>query len=408
MSPLEAIKIALGAIWAHKLRSFLTLLGIIIGVAAVILVVMGIEGFNAYFNDRVADLGSNAFYVSKFGMITSWDDFLKQSRRNKDVTFEDVEAILNNPRRRYVRDAAAEVSTMGQVKLGAQTLQDVRIYGVTHNMIEIDKKEVAEGRYISREEEERSRFVCFIGWDVAKEFFESVDPIDKEIKIAGLPFRVVGVGEEQGTVFGLPRDNYVIIPITTFQKVFSTRRTIGIRVSATGPLDINNAVDEVRVVLRSRRHLGYSEEDNFGILTSEGLMSFRDKMVGTIQMATIGVASIALLVGGIVIMNIMLVSVTERTREVGIRKSVGARRQDILLQFLYESITLALIGGSLGILLAYGLGKLASTLLHLPLNLPLGWTAAAVLISAGVGLFSGVYPAYKAATLDPVEALRAE
>jgi putative ABC transport system permease protein len=408
MSFFEAVKIALDAIWAHKLRSFLTLLGIIIGVATVILVVMGIEGFNSYFNDRVADLGSNAFLVNKFGLATSIEDFIKQSRRNKDITFEDMDAILNNPRKRFVHDAAAEMGTIASVKYGSQSLQDITITGVTHNKIEIDKKSIAAGRYISRDEEERSRFVCFIGADVAKEFFSSVDPIDKELKIAGLPFRVVGVADEIGTVFGIPRDNYVHIPITTFEKIFSSRQSIGIQVAATGTEEINRAVDEVRGVIRSRRHLQYSDEDNFGIMTSEGINSFREKMTSKIQLATIGVASVALVVGGIVIMNIMLVSVTERTREIGIRKSIGARRRDILEQFLYESITLAIIGGAIGILLAYGGGKLASWAFKIRMELPMAWTVAAALISAGVGLFSGVYPAYKAAALDPVEALRSE
>jgi len=318
MSLVEAIKIALDAIWTHSLRSFLTLLGIIIGVATVILVVMGIEGFNAYFNDRIADLGSNAFRVSKFGFVTSYEDFIKQLKKNKDVTFDDMRAILENPRRRFVQDAAAEVITRSTVKFGSQTLQDVQIRGVSYNMIGIDKLTVAEGRYISRDEEERSRYVCFIGSDIAKEFFLGVDPLGKEIKIAGLPFRIVGVAKEQGTIFGMPQDNFAIIPISTFHKLFSSRRSISIRVAATGPDDINQAVDEVRSVLRSRRHLQYSEEDNFGILTSEALNKFREEMLGTIQIATIGVASIALIVGGIVIMNIMLVSVTERTSTVSL------------------------------------------------------------------------------------------
>ncbi len=404
----EAIKVALEAIWAHKLRSFLTLLGVIIGVATVILVVMGIEGFNAYFNDRIADLGANAFAVRKFGFITSWEDFLKQNRRNKDITFDDLRAILENPRRRYVRDAAAEVTTVGQVKYGAQTLQDVRITGVSFNMGEIDRLEIAEGRYLTREEEERSRAVCVVGADIVKEFFPATDPLGREIRIAGLPFRIVGVAEEQGTIFGQPQDNFVIIPISTFRKVFSTRRSIGIRVAATSTEDIPRAVDEVRMVLRARRHLRYDEEDNFGIITAEAINSFRERMLGTIQLATIGLASIALIVGGIVIMNIMLVSVVERTREIGIRKSVGARRRDILLQFLAESVTLALIGGAIGILFAFSLGKLAASLFEIRMELPVDWTLLAVAIAGSVGLISGVYPAYKAAGLDPVEALRAE
>ncbi|MBI3951283.1 MAG: ABC transporter permease [Acidobacteria bacterium] len=410
MSPVESTKIALDAIWAHKLRSFLTLLGVIIGVAAVIVVVMLVEGFNAFFKEQVADLGSNAFIVTRFGIedITSLEGFLEAARRNKDITDEDLEAIQSNPRRRYVRDAAALKSAAGQVKYGSQVLQDVIIRGVSYNMVEIDNVHVAEGRYISREEEEHSRTTCFIGTDLVKEFFPGVDPLGKEIKIGGLPFRVVGVAEEIGAVFGQPQDNFVIIPISTFEKLFGHIGSISIRVAALNADNINRAVEEVRVVLRNRRHLKYHDRDNFGIVTSEAINNFYESVSKTIQLAIIGVASIALVVGGIVIMNIMLVSVAERTREIGIRKSVGARRGDILLQFLSESITLSLIGGLIGMGVAYLGGRILAWQLDLPIALPLGWTVAAVVVSASIGLFSGVYPAYRAATLDPVESLRSE
>lgn len=408
MSPVESTKIALDAIWAHKLRSFLTLLGVIIGVAAVIVVVMLVEGFNAYFKEQVANLGSNAFLVNRFGLITRLDEFIEATKRNKDVTHEDLQAILSNPRRRYVLDAAAAKSTVGQVKYGSQTLQDVEIRGVSYNMVEIDNVKVAEGRYISREEEEHSRTACFIGTDIKKELFPGVDPMGKEIKIGGLPFRVVGVAEEIGTVLGQPQDNFVVIPTTTFDKLYGRTSSIVIRVAAINAEAINKAVEEVRVVLRNRRHLKYNEPDNFGILTSEKINNFYESVSSTIQLAIIGVASIALVVGGIVIMNIMLVSVAERTREIGIRKSVGARRGDILMQFLSESITLSLIGGMVGMGLAYLVGRGLAWELDLPIALPIGWTVAAMLVSATIGLFSGVYPAYRAAVLDPVESLRSE
>ncbi len=408
MKLVESTKIAVDAIWAHKLRSFLTLLGVIIGVAAVIVVVMLVEGFNAYFKEQVASLGSNAFMVNRFGFITSMEEFVQASKRNKDITYEDMQAILSNPRRRFVQDAAASKSTVAQVKYGSQTLQDVNIRGASHNMVDIENMRVAEGRYISREEETRSRTTCFIGVDIVKEFFSGIDPIGKELKIDGLPFRVVGVAEEIGTVFGLPQDNFVVIPITTFDKLYGHSGTISIRVAAIDPDAINKAVEEVRVVLRNRRHLKYHEPDNFGILTSEAINNFYDSVSSTIQIAIIGVASIALVVGGIVIMNIMLVSVAERTREIGVRKSVGARRGDILMQFLSESITLSIIGGLIGMGLAYLLGRVLAWQLDLPIALPLGWTIAAMGVSATIGLLSGVYPAYRAASLDPVESLRSE
>jgi putative ABC transport system permease protein len=408
MSPAESAKVALEAIWAHKLRSFLTLLGVIIGVAAVIVVVMLVEGFNAYFKEQVASLGSNAFMVNKFGFITSVEDFVEASKRNKDITYEDLQAILSNPRRRYVLDAGASKSVVGQIKYGSQTLQDVSVRGVSHNMVQIDSVHVDEGRYISREEELHSRPTCFIGADIVKEFFSGVDSIGKEIKIGGLPFRIVGIAEGQGTVLGQPQDNFVIIPVTTYEKLYGHTGSISIRVAAISAESIDKAVEEVRVVLRNRRHLKYHESDNFGILTSEAINNFYDSVSSTIQVAIIGVASIALVVGGIVIMNIMLVSVAERTREIGIRKSVGASRGDILLQFLSESITLSMMGGLIGMAIAYLLGRLLAWQLDLPIALPLGWTIASMVLSASIGLFSGVYPAYRAAGLDPVESLRSE
>ncbi len=405
----ETTSVGLDAIRAHKLRSFLTLLGIIIGVAAVIAVVMMVEGFNTYFNEKMADLGSNAFVVSKLGLITSLDEWIEQNKKNKNVTLDDMEAILSNPRRQYVRDAAAGLRMpQQQLKHGTQSLQDITIRGNSFNMVDIDNVKVAEGRYPSQEDEQHSRLVCLIGADVRRELYTSLDPINRELKISGLPFRVVGVAEALGTTFGQSQDNFVIIPVTTFMKTFGSRRSIGIRVAAINADAVDPAIDEVRIVMRARRHLRYGDQDNFAVITSQNIKDLRDRILGTVQMVTIGVASIALIVGGIVIMNIMLVSVTERTREIGIRKSIGARRKDILTQFLCESITLAVIGGAIGIALAYTAAVVVTALTEYRLVLPLGWTVATTLISAAVGLFSGVYPAYRAARMDPVEALRSE
>jgi putative ABC transport system permease protein len=247
-----------------------------------------------------------------------------------------------------------------------------------------------------------------VGYGIASQLFPSVDPIEKEIKIEGLPFRIVGVAQEMGTVFGNPRDNFVIIPISTYQNIYGSRGSIAIRVAAIGPESIEKAQDEVRVVLRARRHLNYNDADNFGIVTSDALNNLREQIFGTISIVAVGVTSIALVVGGIVIMNIMLVSVTERTREIGIRKSLGAKRKDIVRQFLSESTVLSLLGGCIGVAIAYGIGKLATILFSLPTALPIFWTFIALSVSASIGLFFGIYPAWKAAKLDPIEALRAD
>src|SRR5215510_4908569 len=406
MKFLESVTLALSAIFAHKLRSFLTLLGIIFGVATVIVVVSLIEGFNKYFNDKIADLGSNAFVVNKMGIVTSLQEWMERNKKNKDIKLDDFHAIKEHPA--YVRDAAAMMRRRGNIKRETQLLQDIEIMGVTANMIDIDSVKVDQGRYLTQTEEEHSRYACFIGYGVANQLFPSVDPIDKEIKIEGLPFRVVGVAQEIGTVFGNPRDNFVLMPLSTYQSIYGSRGSISIRVAAIGPESIERAQDEVRVVLRGRRHLNYKDPDNFGIVTSDALNNLREKIFGTISLVAIGVTSIALVVGGIVIMNIMLVSVTERTREIGIRKSLGARRTDIVRQFLSESTVLSLIGGCIGVAIAYGLGKVVTILFSLPTALPVFWTFMALTVSASIGLFFGIYPAWKAAKLDPIEALRAD
>jgi len=406
MKFIESVTLALSAIFAHKLRSFLTLLGIIFGVATVIVVVSLIEGFNKYFNDKIADLGSNAFVVNKMGIVTSLQEWMERNKKNKDIKLDDFRAIKEHPT--YVRDAAAMMRRRGNIKRETQLLQDIEIMGVTANMIDIDSVKVDQGRYLTTTEEEHSRYACFIGYGVANQLFPSVDPIDKEIKIEGLPFRIVGTALEIGTVFGNPRDNFVLIPLSTYQSIYGSRGSIAIRVAAIGPESIDRAQDEVRVVLRARRHLNYNDSDNFGIVTSDALNNLREKIFGTISIVAIGVTSIALVVGGIVIMNIMLVSVTERTREIGIRKSLGARRTDIVRQFLSESTVLSLLGGLIGVAIAYGLSKLATVFFSLPTALPVFWTLMALTVSASIGLFFGIYPAWKAAKLDPIEALRAD
>jgi len=400
------MRLALATIAAHKLRSFLTLLGIILGVATVIVVVTLVEGFNGYVEDKIANLGSNAFVVNKLGFITSFQEFIKKNKRNKDITLDDLRAILDHPT--YVRTAAAMSFRRGEVKYETKSLQDFSIRGASANMIDIDTTKVDQGRYISNEDEEHARYACFVGHDIVNQLFPMTDPVGKSIKIEGLEFQIVGTAQEIGTIFGNPQDTFVVIPISTYQKIYGSRGSLMLRVSATGPDMLERAQDEVRVVLRARRHLNYQDEDNFGIVTSDAINNLRQQMFGTISFVAVMVTSICLVVGGIVIMNMMLVSVTERTQEIGIRKSLGARRRDILKQFLAESTVLSLFGGAVGVGLAYGLSKLGSALLSLPTALPIFWTVLALVVSASIGLFFGIYPAWKAAKLDPIVALRAE
>ncbi|MEW6731297.1 MAG: ABC transporter permease [Acidobacteriota bacterium] len=404
----EAIKLAVSAIWVNKLRSFLTLLGVIVGVATVIVVVSLIEGFNRYVDEKIADIGTNAFRVERFSLdnFSSVKAFTEARKRNKQITLEDLEAI--RARGGVIRDAGAKAFRQCEVKRGVNTLYEVRLEAATANMSDIDRVDIAQGRYFTSAEETRNRNVCFIGADVAEKLFPGVNPLEQYIKVDSRPFKVIGVAKALGSVFGQPRDKFVTVPLLTYMSIYGSRRSIQISVVSTSAATYLDAIDETRVVMRARRRLRPNESDNFGILTPAAINQLRENIFGTIQTAAVGVTSIALVVGGIVIMNIMLISVTERTREIGIRKSLGARRRDILGQFLIESTILALLGGAIGITIAYLLSKLVSALTPIPTSLPIFAVGMALLVSGSVGLVSGVYPAWKAARLDPIVALRAE
>jgi putative ABC transport system permease protein len=408
MSLGEVLSLALETLWAHKLRSFLTLLGVIFGVAAVIVVVSLIEGFNVYIDEKIANIGTNAIAIQRFSIddFASLDSFLEASRRNPDVRLADVEAVRRLAP--LVDEVSPRAYTQAEIKYENETLSGVLTQGAPANALGIDRLSVASGRFFLDHEDKASREVAFIGRDVADRFFPTSDPVGKQIKIDGRPYTVVGVAESQGSVFGQSRDGFVMIPITTFLDTYGSRRSLNLLVTSETPETYAATVDQVRVAMRVYRQLKPSERDNFGIITPDAINELRDKIFGTVQTTTIGVTAIALVVGGIVIMNIMLVSVTERTREIGIRKAIGAKRADILKQFLAESVLLAVLGGVLGTLIAFLLAKMVSVLTPIPTALPVAWTIASISVSAAVGLVSGVYPAWRAAGLDPVVALRAE
>ncbi|HVF66923.1 MAG TPA: ABC transporter permease [Pyrinomonadaceae bacterium] len=404
----EALTLALSSVWSHKLRSFLTLLGVIFGVATVIVVVSLIEGFNTYVDEKIANIGTNAFSVQKFSLedFSSVEALNAARRRNRDVTLEDLAAL--RARGGSIGDAGGKEHGQADVKRGAVSLFRVHVIAATHNIAEIEKIESDAGRYILKSEEDARRDVCFIGADVAEKLFPTGDPVGQSIRIDGRPYTVVGVGKALGSVFGQTRDMYVTVPLTTFMAAYGSRRSINISVTSTGEETYADAIEEARTVMRTRRRLAPNEPDNFGVITPKAINELRDQIFGTIQTAAVGVTSISLVVGGIVIMNIMLVSVTERTKEIGLRKAIGARRADILKQFLAESTLLSLLGGAIGVTIAYALAKLVALLTPVPTALPLLAVAAALVVSGVVGLAAGVYPAWRAAGLDPIEALRAD
>ncbi|HEY8460968.1 MAG TPA: ABC transporter permease [Blastocatellia bacterium] len=404
---LEGVKIALSSLRAHKLRSFLTLLGVIFGVMTVVAVAAVIEGFFRYIDRTVtADLGANTVILNKFGLITSFEEFINANRRNKDITLADAE---------YLRERMTLALTIGvqgessaEVRSPHEKLINISVKGVTPNMVDIESIQPEFGRYISEPDNERRRAVALIGSEVADKLFGSREVVGREIKINGMPFEIAGVAKEQGTFFGNSRDLFVLIPLSTYQKEFGSRSSLAISIRARDGARLEDVQDQVRMLMRARHRLAYSEKDTFGLITSDAINNFVQAVLGMIAAVALGIVSISLVVGGIVIMNIMLVTVTERTREIGIRKSLGARRKDILAQFLVESTTLSLVGGLIGLGVAYGVSALLVRFTPVPAEMPLWAAVLAICASSGVGLVFGIYPAWKAAKLDPIVALRSE
>ncbi len=404
---LEGVKIALSSLRAHKLRTFLTLLGVIFGVMTVVAVAAVIEGFFRYIDRTVtADLGANTVILDKFGMITSFEEFIDASRRNKDITLADAEFLRE--RMTLAQSVGAQGFSSAEVRSPREKMTNVTVKGATPNMVNIDSTQPEFGRYIGETDNEHRRSVALIGSEVADKLFGAREVVGREIKIDGLPFEVIGVAKEQGSFFGQSRDDFVIIPLSTHQKIFGARQSLTISVRGYDHVKLEDTQDQVRMLMRARHRLAYNDKDTFGVFTSDAINNFVQAVFGLVAAVALGVVSISLVVGGIVIMNIMLVTVTERTREIGIRKSLGARRKDILAQFLVESTTLSLIGGLIGLSVAYVISIILVKFTPIPAELPLWAAALAIGVSSGVGLIFGLFPAWKAAKLDPIVALRSE
>ena len=391
---------------AHKLRSFLVLLGVILSVTTLILVVALISGMNQYFADRVANLGSNVFVINKLGIISDSAAYVKALRRNRDITWEDYEALRDGLK--LPKAVGVQVSRFGKARSERQSLDDVSIRGVTANLGEMDIEEAATGRYISDSDNDHHAMVAMIGSEVAERLFPDTEPLGKTINVDGQEITIIGVGKPLGNAFGQSQDSYVYLPIQSWMKLYGRNKSLAINVQARGPEWMAQTREEARLLMRARRHLDPKDSDNFGIVASEGLMDLWKNLTGTLASGMVALVSIFLVIGGVVIMNVMLASVTERTREIGIRKSVGARRTDILMQFLVESTVMALVGGGIGVLAAWILAILVRNATPVPMSVPILAVLLSIGISSAVGMFFGVYPARKASRLDPIEALRYE
>jgi putative ABC transport system permease protein len=404
---LEAAGIALSAIWSNKLRSFLTVLGNIVAVTSIIAVVSLVQGMNATVTEAiVSDVGVDNFTIQRIGPGVRSEADEERVRNNPRITLADAAAI-----RRFSessRAIAAQAGNGARVTFGTTTLERVGVTGVSRDYIHFAAFNVDQGRMISPVEVDRERPLTILGAQTAERLFGQLDPIDKLIKIGGLSFRVVGVSVKKGAIFGNSQDEFAVIPLGVFMKMFGSRTNLELLVKPRSPELLKTAMDEATVALRIERRLRPSEPDDFGMFTSDTLLNIYKTVTSGIFAVLIGVVALSLVVGGIVIMNIMLMVVSERTREIGLRKALGARRRDIMWQILTESVTLSTFGGIVGTALGFGLALIISALSPLPAAVQFWSVVMGLTITAIVGLFFGLYPAMRAARLDPIEALRRE
>jgi putative ABC transport system permease protein len=403
---LESVGIALQAIWANKLRSFMTVLGNIVAVTSIVTVVSLIQGMNAMVTTAIiTDVGADSFTIQRRPPVRTEEEE-ELHRNNPRLTAADADVL-----RRFSPAISAVMTAgnaQGDVGYGEQVVERVQVTGVSSEYLEFSQYNAERGRMMSGIEVERNRPVTLIGADLAEGLFGDINPLDKTIKIQGRPFRVVGVSERKGAIFGNTQDNFAIIPLGQHEKVFGPRQSLLITAKPTSPARLDEAIDDATVALRVQRRLRGRDINNFGILTSETILGFYRQATTGIFAVLVGVVALSLVVGGIVIMNIMLMVVSERTREIGLRKALGARRKDIMSQVLTESVTLSTFGGVVGIALGFLASRAIATLSPLPARLEPWSVIAGIIVTAGVGLFFGLYPAARAARLDPIEALRRE
>jgi putative ABC transport system permease protein len=402
----DAFWIAVKSILEHKLRAFLTLIGIIIGVAAVVVVGASIAGLKTYVVDKASKiLGSNHFMVNRMASMgrMSDEEFERRNRRNKDVRWEEYEYIRDNCR--MCSEVGAQINGGADLNVNGVEMPSVRVFGVTANMADIEDKTLLEGRFMTDDESHRITNVCVIGADVKEKYFPNGSAVGQEIKIRGVPVKILGVEEKRGSFFGQSQDRHVYIPIALAGQMFVRTGGLQLHGKAFTAENFQPAIEEARLLLRNKRQLIGSEDDTFGLVNVDEFNTQMDQITGAIAAVVVPITMIILVVGGIVVMNIMLVSVTERTFEVGLRKALGATRKQILLQFLIESALLCVVGGILGLLLATGATQLVGMALQMVMTITPGYVVMSVGVSSIIGIVAGLYPAWKAARLDPIVAL---
>jgi putative ABC transport system permease protein len=406
MDTAELFREALRAIRTHALRSFLTLLGIVIGVATLVGVISVISGLNVFVRDKLFGLAPDVFQVTKFGIITSHDEFIAALKR-PDIDWDDFERLRTLLRK--AQQVGASVSGRATAKVRDRRLPNVVVNATTANYAGLMNLDVAVGRFFLDNEARSAQPVAVIGSDVKAELYPHLDPIGRTILLDGVPFRVIGLLAEQGRTLGQSRDNVVLVPIDTYRKTFGSRDSLGVLIQARGGVEeVDAAADEARAALRAMRHTDFRAPDPFGIVTAQNLQQLWRQITAAAFLLTILIASVSLGVGGIVIMNIMLVAVAERTQEIGLRRALGARQRDVRRQFLLEAALLSLSGGVLGVLLGGLIALSVDRVAHFPASLTPGIAASGLLLSVVVGIAAGYWPAVHASNLLPVDALRAE
>lgn len=404
----EAFRLALQSLWANKLRSILTLIGVVMGVASVIMVITLVNGANRYVSTKLSGYGADVFTVTKMSsVIFTPEEYFKYQKR-KILRIDDYKAVRDGCGA-DCKEVGALLSKSTNVVHNGHSSNNTQVRGYTWTMLSLNNIDIALGRGFTPADEEHATKNVIVGYDIVDNLMGNGDPIGKEIRVDGVPYTIIGVGDRQGKTLGQSQDNWVAIPITTYQQIYGYNDSVDIYARANGNAQVmERAKDEVRVLMRTRRHDAPGQPDDFELETNDTFLDIWKQISSLFASVVLGLASIALVVGGVVIMNIMLVSVTERTREIGVRKALGARQRDVLLQFLIESAALALVGGAFGVLGGVVVGKIITLVVGFPTAVPLWAIFLGLLLATCVGIFFGVYPASKAAKLDPVVALRSE